>query len=130
MAKDISELFSQAVDQFRAEQDRRQTGRERVLTGLERDFESLKDQVRKLKPQIEMHPKVNYFWIFTDKIIIDFRAGPNQNAIQLTVRLYHPGNNPFKNGIFGYLPCGYEMPLASVDEAVEFIATQCGKLLA
>lgn len=129
MAKDISEIFSQAVDRFRAQRDH-ESGQDRSLTALERSFESIKDQVRKLKPHIETHPRVNYFWIFTDKIIIGFRTGPNQPVIQLTVRLYHSRNNPFKQGIYGYLPDGYEMPLASADEAVEFIAIQCGRILA
>jgi hypothetical protein len=130
MAKDISELFNQAVNQFRTEKDQRQTGQERVLTALERDFERLKDEVLKLKPQIEAHPRVNYFWVFNDKILIDFRTGPNRPTIQLTIQLYHPGNNRFKKGMFGYQADGYEIPLATVDEAVEFIAIQCGKLLA
>ena len=130
MAKDISELFSQAVDKFRTERDRRQDHRDCGLTTLERDFETVKDQVRKLKPHIETHPRVNYFWIFSDKIIIDFHTGPNRPTAQLIVRLYHPGNHRIKRGMYGYLPDGYEIPLADVDEAVEFIATQCGKLLA
>lgn len=130
MAKDISELFSQAVDKFRAQRDRDEIRHDRDLSALERDFESVKDQVRKLKPHIETHPRVNYFWIFSDKIIIDFQTGPNQLPAQLTVRLFHPGNNRFRQGMFGYLPDGYEMPLASADEAVEFLATQCGKMLA
>lgn len=44
--------------------------------------------------------------------------------------LHHPGNSPFKQGIYDYLPDGYKMPLANVDETGEFITTQCGKLLA
>lgn len=130
MAKDISELFSQAVANFRAEQSRQQPAKEQALTRLERDFEEVKDQVRKLKPHIETHPSVNFFWIFTDRIIIDFRTGPQRPTIQLMVQIHHPGNNRVKTGMYGYLPCGYEMPLADVDEAVEFLATQCGKLLA
>ncbi|HAS50434.1 MAG TPA: hypothetical protein DCS21_01245 [Gammaproteobacteria bacterium] len=130
MAKDISALFNKAVDQFRKEKDRQQTGQERVLTALERDFERVKDEVCKIKPQIEAHPRVNYFWVFNDKIQIDFRTGPNRPTIQLTIQLYHPGNNRYKKGMFGYQADGYETALASVDEAVEFIAIQCGKLLA
>ena len=130
MAKDISELFSQAVANFRAEQSRQQPAKEQALTRLERDFEEVKDQVRKLKPHIETHPSVNFFWIFTDRIIIDFRTGPHRPTVLLIVQLHRPGNNRVKNGMYGYLPCGYEMPLADVDEAVEFLATQCGKLLA
>lgn len=130
MTKDISELFGRAVANFRAEQSRQQPVKERALTELERDFETVKDQVRKLKPHVEMHPSVNFFWIFSDQITIEFRTGPNRPAVQLIVRLYHPGNHGFKKGMYGYLPCGYEMPLADVDEAVEFLATQCGKLLA
>jgi len=130
MAKDISELFSQAVDQFRNEKDRRQTGQERALTAMERDFERFKDEFLKLKPQLEAHPRVNYCWIFNDKILIDFHTGPNRSTAQLTVQLYHPGNNRFRKGIYGYHIDGYEIPLATVDEAVEFIAVQCGKLLA
>ncbi len=130
MTKDISKLFSQAVDKFRTQQERSQNRQDGGLSALERDFETVKDQVRKLKPHIETDPRVNNFWIFSDKIIIGFHTGPNQPAIQLVVRLYHPGNHRIKRGIYGYLPDGYEMPLADVDEAVEFIATQCGKLLA
>lgn len=130
MAKDISELFGRAVANFRAEQSRQQPAKAQALTRLERDFETVKDEVRKLKPHIETHPAVNYFWIFTDRIIVEFRTGPNRSAVQLVVRLYHPGNDSVKHGMYGYLPCGYEMPLADVDEAVEFFATQCGKLLA
>ena len=130
MAKDINELFSQAVNQFRSQKDQSQTHEERILTTLERDFERLKDEVFKIKPQIEAHPRVNYFWVFNDKILIDFRTGPNRPAIQLIVQCYHPGNNRFKKGMFGYQADGYEIPLATVDEAVEFIAIQCGKLLA
>ncbi|KAB2930168.1 MAG: hypothetical protein F9K25_09560 [Candidatus Contendobacter sp.] len=131
MAKDISKIFSQAIDKFRTEQARSQTRQEREPnSALERDFETVKEQVRKLKPQIETHPRVNHFWIFSDKIIIDFHTSPNQPHAQLIVRLYHPGNHRFKRGMYGYLPDGYEMPLADVDETVEFIATQCGKLLA
>jgi len=130
MAKDINELFNQAVNRFRTEKDQRQTRQERVLTALERDFERVKDEVLKIKPQIEAHPRVNYFWVFNDKILIDFRTGPNRPTIQLTVQLYHPGNNRYKKGIFGYQADGYETSLPTVDEAVEFIAIQCGKLLA
>lgn len=130
MAKDISALFNQAVDQFRKEKDQQQTGQERVLTALERDFERVKDEVCKIKPQIEAHPRVNYFWVFNDKIQIDFRTGPHRPTIQLTIQLYHPGNNRYKKGMFGYQADGYETLLATVDEAVEFIAIQCGKLLA
>ncbi len=130
MAKDISALFNQAVDRFREEKDQQQTGQERVLTALERDFERVKDEVCKIKPQIEAHPRVNYFWVFNDKIQIDFRTGRNRPTIQLTIQLYHPGNNRYKKGIFGYQADGYETLLATVDEAVEFIAIQCGKLLA
>lgn len=130
MAKDISELFGRAVANFRAEQSRQQPVERQVSTRLERDFETVKDEVRKLKPHIEPHPSVNFFWIFTDRIIVEFRTGPNRTAVQLVVRLYHPANDPVKRGMFGYMPCGYETPLADVDEAVEFFATQCGKLLA
>jgi len=130
MAKDISELFSQAVDKFRADRERRQNHQDRGLSALERDFEMVKEEVRKFKPYIETDPRVNSFWLFSDKILIDFHIGPNRPTAQVVVRLYHPGNNPFKQGIYGYLPDGYEMPLANVDETVEFIATQCGKLLA
>ncbi len=130
MAKDISKIFSQAVDKFRVEQAKSQIRQEDGSIALERDFETVKAQVRKLKPQIETHSRVNHFWIFSDKIIIDFRAGPDQPHAQLIVRLYYAGNNRVKRGIYGYLPDGYEMLLADVDEAVEFIATQCGKLLA
>lgn len=130
MAKDISQIFSQAVDKFRAEQARSQIRREDGSGALEREFETVKEQVRKLKPQIETHPRVNYLWIFSDKIIIDFHTGPNQPHAQLIVQLYHAGNHRIRRGMYGYLPDGYEMPLANVDETVEFIATQCGKLLA
>ncbi len=130
MAKDISELFTKAVSQFRTEKDRHQNSQIHTATALERDFERLKDEVLKLKPQIESHPKVNYFWVFNDKILIDFSTGLNRPTTQLIVRLYHPANNPFKKGIYGYQADGYETALATVDEAVEFIAIQCGKLLA
>lgn len=131
MAKDISKLFTEAVDKFRTERERRQSRDDRKMSVLELEFERVKDEARKLKQSIETHPKLNYFWIFTDKIVIDFHTSPRQTlSAQLVLRLYHPGNNRFRQGIFGYLPCGYEMPLATVDEAVEFIATQCGKLLA
>lgn len=130
MVKDISELFSQTVDRFRNEKDQREVGRNRALTVLERDFERLKDEFLKLKPRLEAHPRVNYCWIFNDKILVDFHTGPNRSMAQLTVQLYHPGNNLYKKGIYGYQIDGYEIPLASVDEAVEFIAIQCGKLLA
>lgn len=130
MVKDISELFSQAVDKFRTERERSQNHQDRGPSTLERDFERVKDEVRKFKPYIETDPRVNYFWLFSDKIIIDFHIGPNQPHAQLIVRVFHPGNSPIKRGIYGYLPDGYEMPLADVDATVEFIATQCGKLLA
>lgn len=130
MAQDISELFAQALDRQRSRHEQEQTRNDDGLSVLERDFERVKDEVRKLKPLIESHPRVNYFWIFTDKIIVDLRIGPRQNTVQLTVQLYHPGNSRFKRGIYGYQACGYEMALASVDEAVSFFATQCGKLLA
>ena len=45
MAKDISELFNQAVNRFRNEKEQRQTRQERVLSALERDFERVKDEV-------------------------------------------------------------------------------------
>lgn len=96
MTKDIGELFGRAVANFRAEQSRQQPVKERVLTELERDFEAVKGQVRKLKPHVETHPSVNFFWIFTDQITIEFRTGPNRPAVQLIVRLYHPGNHGFK----------------------------------
>ncbi|CDH47583.1 hypothetical protein [Candidatus Contendibacter odensensis] len=80
-------------------------------------------------PRSTLGPLV-YFWIFNDKIIIDFHTGPNYPPAQLIIRLYASRNSHFKQGIYGYMPDGYEMPLASVDEAVEFIATQCGKRLA
>ena len=130
MAKDISKIFDQAVDKFRIQQAQSRVRQDDGSIALERDFETVKEQVRKLKPQIETHPRVNHFWIFSDKIIIDFHAGPNQPHAQLIVRLFYTGNNRVKRGMYGYLPDGYEMPLADVDEAVEFIATQCGKLLA
>jgi hypothetical protein len=130
MAKDISEIFSQTVDKFRTAKEQTQTGHDHRLSVLERDFESIKEQVRKLKPQIETHPKVNYFWLFKDKIVIDFLTAPNFPTAQVVIRVFHPGNDRMKKGIFGYLPDGYEMPLASVDDAVEFIAVQCGKRLA
>lgn len=130
MAKDISEIFSQTIDKFRTAREQSQTGHDDGLSKIERDFESVKDQVRKLKPQIEAHPKVNYFWMFKDKIVIDFHTAPNCPTAQIVIRVYHSGNDRFKKGLFGYLPDGYEMPLASVDDAVEFFATQCGKRLA
>lgn len=130
MAKDISELFNKAVDRFRTDREQRQVHQERRLSVLEQEFEEVKSQVRSFKAQIETHPRINYFWIFTDKITIGFRSGPNQPALELTVRVYHPGNNPYKKGLYGYLPDGYEMALSNVDEAVEFIAIQCGKMLA
>ena len=130
MAKDISKLFSQAVNKFRTDQEQRENRQDGGLSALEREFEMVKDQVRQLKPHIETHPLVNHFWIFTDKIIIDFHPSASRAAIQLIVQLYPPGKNRLKKGMFGYLPDGYEVPLDSVDEAVEFIATQCGKLLA
>jgi len=130
MAKDISKLFSQAVNKFRADQERRENRQEGGLTPLERDFETVKDQVRQLKPHIETHPRVKHFWIFSDKIIIGFSNGPSLPVTQLIVQLHPPGKNRLKQGMFGYLPDGYEVPLDSVDEAVEFVATQCGKILA
>lgn len=130
MAKDISELFSKAVDKFRTDRDQHQVHRERQLSALEQEFEAVKEQVRSFKGQIETHPKVSHFWIFGDKITIGFRSGPNRPTLELTLRVYHPGNNPYKKGLYGYLPDGYEMAMANADEAVEFIATQCGKMLA
>ncbi len=129
-AKSIDELFGQALDKFRGERERQQDRNDSGSNALQRQFERLKDEARRLKQHIQDHPRFNYFWIFRDQIAISFRTGPNQPPAQWVVRLYHPGNNRFKQGIYGYLPCGYEMPLDSVDEAVEFIATQCGKLLA
>ena len=128
--KDISKLFSQAVNKFRADQEKHETPQNSGLSPLERDFEMVKDEVRKLKLHIETHPRVNHFWIFTDKIIVDFHPGTSRSAVQLIVRLYPPEKNRLKQGMFGYLPDGYEVPLETVDEAVEFFATQCGKLLA
>ena len=128
--KDISKLFSQAVNKFRADQEKHETRQNSGLSPLERDFEMVKDEVRKLKLHIETHPRVNHFWIFTDKIIVDFHPGTSRSAVQLIVRLYPPEKNRLKQGMFGYLPDGYEVPLETVDEAVEFFATQCGKLLA
>ena len=130
MAKDISEIFSQAVDRSRAARAQNQPVPTDGFSPLERDFETVKDQIRKLKQQIEAHPKVNYFWMFKDKIVIDFHTAPNCPTAQIIIRLFHPGNDRFKKGIFGYLPDGYEVTLASVDDAVEFFATQCGKRLA
>jgi hypothetical protein len=130
MAKDISELFSKAVDKFRTDREQREVSQGRPLNALERDFEQVKEQVRQLKPQIESHPRLSHFWLFTDKIIISFRSGPNQPTLQLTVQVFHPGNHRFKKGLYGYLPDGYELALEGVDAAVEFVATQCGKLLA
>ena len=129
-AKRIDELFGQALDKFRNERERQQNLDDSRPSALEREFERLKDEARALKQHLQHHPRFNYFWIFRDQIAISFRTGPNQPTVQLVVRFYHPGNNRFKQGIYGYLPCGYEMSLDSVDEAVEFIATQCGKLLA
>ncbi|MGB5063045.1 MAG: hypothetical protein WBQ37_04690 [Candidatus Competibacter sp.] len=129
-AKRIDELFGQALDKFRNERERQQNLDDSRPSALEREFERLKDEARALKQHLQNHPRFNYFWIFRDQITISFRTGPNQPTVQLVVRLYHPGNNRFKQGIYGYLPCGYEMLLDSVDEAIEFIATQCGKLLA
>ena len=126
MAKDISELFNKAVDKFRTDREQREVSQGRPLNALERDFERVKEQVRQLKPQIETHPRFSHFWLFSDKIIIGFRAGPNQATFQLTVQLFHPGNHRFKKGLYD----GYELALEGVDEAVEFVATQCGKLLA
>ncbi len=130
MAKDISEIFNQTVDEIRTARVQNQTGHDHRLRVLERDFESIKDQVRKLKPRIKTHPKINYFWMFKDRIVIDFHTAPNRQTAQVVIRVYHPGNDRLKQGIFGYLPDGYEMPLASVDDAVELIAVQCGKQLA
>ena len=130
MAKDISKLFNQAVNKFRADQEQRENRQGGGPSALERDFEMVKDEVRKLKPHIETHPRVNHFWVFTDKIIVDFHPGSSRSAVQIIVQLYPPEKNRLKQGMFGYLPDGYEVPLDSVDEAVEFIATQCGKLLA
>ena len=129
-AKRIDELFGQALDKFRNEQERQRDLNDSQPKTLEREFERLKDEARELKQLLRNHPQLNYFWIFRDQIAISFRTGPNQPTVQLVVRLYYPGNHRFKQGIYGYLPCGYEMPLDSADEAVEFIATQCGKLLA
>lgn len=130
MAKDISELFNKAVDKFRTDREQREVSQGRPLSALERDFEQVKEQVRHLKPQIETHPRFSHFWLFSDKIIIGFRFGPNQATVQLTVQVFHPGNHRFKKGLYGYLPDGYELALDGVDEAVEFVAIQCGKLLA
>ena len=128
--KDISTLFSQAVNKFRADQEKHETPRNSGLSPLERDFEMVKDEVRKLRSHIESHPRVNHFWVFTDKIIVDFHPGTSRSAVQIIIQLYPPEKNRLKQGMFGYLPDGYEVPLENVDEAVEFFATQCGKLLA
>ena len=130
MAKDINELFNQALDKVRTQRDASATSKERVLTVLERDFERVKDEVLKIKPQVEAHPKVNYFWVFSDKILIDFKTASQRGKAQLSVQVFHPGNNRYKNGMFGYRVDGYEVELATVDAAVEFIAAQCGKQLA
>ena len=130
MAKDISKLFNQAVNKFRADQEQRENRQGGGLSPLERDFEMVKDEVRKLRSHIESHPRVNHFWVFTDKIIVDFHPGTSRSAVQIIIQLYPPEKNRLKQGMFGYLPDGYEVPLENVDEAVEFFATQCGKLLA
>lgn len=130
MAKDINELFNQAVNKVRTQRDEHETSKERVLTALERDFERVKDEALKIKPQVEAHPKVNYFWVFSDKILIDFKTAAQRGAAQLIIQVFHPGNNRYKHGMFGYRVDGYEIELTSVDAAVEFLAVQCGKQLA
>ena len=57
MAKDISEIFSQTVNKFRAARAQDQPIPTDGLSPLERDFETVKDQIRKLKPQIEAYYK-------------------------------------------------------------------------